>query len=133
MEKKIWRAHTVVVLFTLALLCSARAADEEPKDEGKAEAFKSKTYKLKEKEKVQLILEFPEGRTAILQVRSALKTDVNLFVYDQERQVVAKDDSPGPSCDIKFKPKKAGKYTLEIVNLGKGPNKSKLTVVVKKK
>ena len=52
----------------------------------------------------------------------------HLFVYDAAKKVVAKDESPGPSCDIKFTAKEAGKYTLEVVNLGPGDNKSTLKV-----
>jgi hypothetical protein len=133
MATKTWRVQGMASLLVLALLCGARAADEKATDEGPAEKFKGKTFKLKEKEEVKITLEFPEGRTAILTVRSAVKTDVNLFVYDADNTEVAKDDSPGPNCDIKFTPKKGGKYTLKVVNNGKGPNKSKLTVIVKKK
>jgi hypothetical protein len=41
---------------------------------------------------------------------------------------VAKDDSPGPSCDIAFTPKKAGKCILELRNLGKEENTSSRTL-----
>ena len=60
------------------------------------------------------------------------ETDVHLFVYDADRKVVAKDDSPGPNCDVDFTPKKSGRFTLVIRNLGPGANRVPLKVVVAK-
>jgi hypothetical protein len=138
MNAKCWRVCAVAVLFLLAVLCSsssisARAEDDKPKDEGKAEKFKGKTFELKEKEKAKIILSFPEGKTFMVTVKSKKKSDVNLFIYDADGKQVEKDDSPGPDCEIKFTPKKAGKYTLEVVNLGKGGNSSTLKVAGAKK
>ena len=133
MDGKRWRLGVVAVLFALALLLrGTRADDVKPTDEGKAEDFKGKTFDLKEKGKAAITLSFPAGKEAVLTVRSEKESDVNLFVYDADKKVVAKDDSPGPSCDIKFKPEKAGKYTLEVVNLGPGENKSTLKVAYSK-
>jgi len=53
--------------------------------------------------------------------------------FDAAKKVVAKDDSPGPSCDLTFTPKEAGKYTLEVRNLGPGDNRSTLKVALDKK
>jgi hypothetical protein len=117
---------TLVALATT--LCAARAQDANPADGGKAEAFKSKSFDLKEKGRAAVMLSFPAGKEASVTVRSDKKTDVHLFVYDAARKVVAKDDSPGPSCDLKFTPKEAGRYTLEVVNLGPGENRSTLKV-----
>jgi hypothetical protein len=133
MDGKSWRVGIVAALVAFALLRGTRADDVKPTDEGKAEDFKGKTFELKEKGKAAVTLTFPAGKEAVLTVRSDKKTDVNLFVYDAAKKVVAKDDSPGPSCDIKFTPKEAGKYTLEVVNLGPGDNKSTLKVEFAKK
>ena len=133
MRGQAWRVCVPAALVALAaLLCAARAQDAKPTDGGKAEEFKAKSFDLKEKGRAAVTLTFPAGKEASLSVRSAKKTDVNLFVYDAARKVVAKDDSPGPSCDLKFTPKEAGKYTLEVVNLGPGDNRSTLKVKVGK-
>jgi hypothetical protein len=121
---------TLVALATT--LCAARAQNPNPADGGKAEAFKSKSFDLKEKGRAAVTLSFPAGKEASVTVRSDKKTDVHLFVYDAARKVVAKDDSPGPSCDLKFTPKEAGRYTLEVVNLGPGENRSTLKVELAK-
>jgi hypothetical protein len=78
-------------------------------------------------------LTFPAGKEAAVTVRSEKKTDVHLFVYDDAKKVVAKDDSPGPTCDLTFTPKEAGSYTLEVRNLGPGDNRSTLKVDFGKK
>jgi hypothetical protein len=127
MRWKSWRVAVPVALLALgALLVGARAQD-------KAEEFKSKTFELKEKGKGDVTLTFPAGKEASVSVRCTKKTDVNLFVYDDAKKVVAKDDSPGPDCDVKFTPKAAGKYTLEVVNLGPGDNSCTLKVEFAKK
>jgi hypothetical protein len=131
MRGKAWRVCGPAALVALAaLLCGARAEDAKPTDEGKAEEFKGKTFDLKEKGRAAIMLAFPAGKEAAVSVRSEKKTDINLFVYDADKKVVAKDDSPGPSCDLKFTPKEAGKYTLEVQNLGPGDNRSTLKVKV---
>jgi hypothetical protein len=125
------RVGVAALVALAAVLCAARAQDAKPIDGGKAEEFKSKSFDLKAKGKAAITLTFPAGKEATITVRSDKMTDVNLFIYDADKKVVAKDDSPGPSCDLKFTPKEGGKYTLEVVNLGPGENRSTLKVELK--
>jgi hypothetical protein len=132
MAGKSWRVFAVAALFAVAVLCSARAEEvKKAADEAKAEDFKDKTFKLKEKGKGHVTLVFPAGKTFAITVKGG-KADVNLFIY-AGKKVVAKDDSPGPECDLKFTPKAAGTYTLEVVNLGPGDNRCTLKVELKGK
>jgi hypothetical protein len=133
MDGKRWRLGALAALFAFVVVCVTRAEDDKATDEGKAEEFKGKTFDLKAKGRAKVALTFPAGKKASVSVRSEKETDVNLFVYDEAKKVVAKDDSPGPSCDVTFTPKKAGKYTLELVNLGPGSNRSTLKVAFGKK
>jgi hypothetical protein len=127
-----WKVGLLATLFAL-MLCAVRAEEAKPTDEGKVEDFKSKTFTIKEKEKAAITLAFPAGKKFTITVRGGdKKTDVNLFIYNADKKVVAKDDSPGPNCDIDFTPKEAGKYTLEVVNLGPGDIKSTLKVAAAK-
>jgi hypothetical protein len=128
MDGKSWRLGALAAVLALGLAYAARADEDKPIDGGKAEEFKGKAFDLKEKGRVKLILSFLEGKKASVTVRSDKETDVNLFVYDEDKKVVAKDDSPGPSCDLTFTPKKAGKYVLEILNKGPGANRSTIKV-----
>jgi hypothetical protein len=122
----------LAALFGLVVLCSAPAQDTKPSDEGKAEEFKGKTFDLKEKGEVAVTLTFPAGKKATITLRGEKKTDVHLFVYDANKKVVAKDDSPGPNCDVDFTLKEAGKLTLVIRNLGPGETRVPLKVEVAK-
>jgi hypothetical protein len=126
MSNKSLRVVVLAVLCGVAVLCGRLAAEEKPSDEGKVEDFKGKAFDLKEKGKASITLVFPAGKEVSLTVRSDKKSDINLFIYDAAKKVVAKDDSPGPSCDLKFTSKEGGKYTVEVVNLGPGDNKSTL-------
>jgi hypothetical protein len=126
----------LAVVFALVVPCGARAEDAKESraiDGGKAEAFKGKTFDLKPKEKAAITLTFPAGKTFSVTVRSKKESDIHLFIYDSAKKEVARDDSPGPSCDITFTPKAAGKYTLVIVNKGPGSNSSTLEVEAGKK
>jgi hypothetical protein len=133
MDRNSLRAGALVALLVFVAPWGTRAEDAKATDGGKAEAFKGKTFDLKADGRAAVLLAFPAGKTFSVTVRSEKKTDVHLFIYDSAKKVVAKDDSPGPSCDITFTPKAAGKYTLEVVNKGPGSNSSTLKVAPGKK
>jgi hypothetical protein len=132
MNRKMWLAGLATALVGLVMLSASRAGDGKPTDEGKAEDFKGKTFDIKEKGEAAIFLTFPAGKKATLTVRSDKKSDVNLFVYDSAKKLVAKDDSPGPDCDLDFTPKEAGKFLVVVSNLGPGENRSTLKVKVAK-
>ena len=56
------------------------------------------------------------------------ETDVNLFLYAEDKKDVDKDTSPGPKCEVKFTPAKDGKFKLLVKNSGVT---TKVTVGVK--
>jgi hypothetical protein len=143
MHGKSWKGRVLVVLFTFVALCGTQTGgaraddvkvdDVKATDEGKAETFKGKAFDLKDKGLAGVTLTFPAGKRVSVTVRSDKKTDVNLFVYDSAKKLVAKDDSPGPECDLSFTPKETGKYTLVVLNKGAGANRSTLKVAFDKK
>jgi hypothetical protein len=128
MTSRHWQVGVLAVACAMAALGAAQARDDKPADEGKAEEFKGKSFDVKEKGKVSVTLTFPAGKEATITVKGEKKTDVHLFVYDAAGKQVAKDDSPGPDCEVKITPKEAGKYTLEIRNLGPGDTRAALKV-----
>jgi hypothetical protein len=132
MAAKNWGGCALACLFGLVMLCGAVAQDTKPVDEGKAEEFKGKTFDIKEKGEAAILLTFPAGKKATVTLRGEKKTDIHLFVYDMNKKLVAKDDSPGPNCDVDFTPKKAATLTLVIRNLGPGPNRVPLKVELAK-
>ena len=130
MNVKLFGAIATVI--GLGLLCSASAQDTKPIDGGKAEEFRGKTFEIKEKGEVTVLLSFPAGKKASITLRGEKKTDVHLFIYDASKKVIAKDDSPGPNCEVEFTPKEASKLTVVIRNLGPGTNKVPLKVQIAK-
>ncbi len=131
MKFKNCHAYMLTAICVLGTLCFAQARDDKPTDGGKAEEFKGKSFDLKEKEKTSITLSFPAGKEATITVKGEKKTDVHLFVYDAAGKEVAKDDSPGPDCEVKITPKADSKYTLEIRNLGPGETRTALKVTLK--
>jgi hypothetical protein len=128
-----WQICVAAALVALVVMYGPGAQGGKTTDGGKAEEFKSKAFEVKEKGKAAITLTFPAGKEATITVRSDKKTDVNLFVYDAAKKVIAKDDSPGPSCDLTVMAKEAGPLTLEIRNLGPGDNRCTLKVEFAKK
>ena len=132
MDRKYWLVGVLACLVGLVALSGTRAQDVKATDEGKAEDFKEKSYDVKEKGEVAILLAFKGGKKVSLVVKSDKNSDINLFVYDGAKKLVAKDDSPGPDCDLTFTPKADSKLTLVISNLGPGDNRSTLKVKVSK-
>ena len=120
MNIKMWRWSALAAACALLALSALRAADPKPIDEGKAEEFKGKLYDVDDKGKAVVTLAFPAGKEATITVHGEKQTDVYLFVFDADGKQIAKDDSPGPDCEVKLTPKEAAKYTLEIRNQGPG-------------
>ena len=132
MNGKSLRVSVLSALCALAVLCVTWGAEVKPTDEGKAEDFKGKTIDLKEKGEAAILLSCPAGKEVIATTKGEKETDVHLFVYGEDSKEVGKDTSPGPKCEVKFTPAKAGKYKLLVRNLGPGANKVTLEVKVAK-
>jgi hypothetical protein len=131
MVRKNWQVSALVALFTLAVLCSVRAGDVTPTDEGKGADFKGKTFEMKDKGEFAILLTFSADKEVTVTTKGDKETDVHLFVYDESKKEVGKDTSPGPKCEVKFTPAKAGQYKLLVTNSG-GTNKVTLEVKLAK-
>ncbi len=131
MRANIWRTCISATVVLGALLGGAWAQEGKAIDGGNAEKFKEKTFDLKEKEKVTVKLTFPAGKTATVTTGAPKNTDIHLFIYDTAKKLVAKDDSPGPNCELKLTPKEDTQYLLEVRNLGPGDNRPTLRVELK--
>jgi hypothetical protein len=119
----------LAVWCVLVLLGGTRAEDAKPKDLGKAEKFpaKGKEFNVKAKGECVFTLTFPAGKAKVT-IKSTEKTDINLYVHDAKGKEIAKDDSPGPDCEVTFTLKKGGKLKFVIKNLGAEDNKSTVKV-----
>jgi hypothetical protein len=127
---KNWQVGAMAALFTLAVLCSVRADDVKPSDEGTATEFKGKTFDLKEKGEVAILLTCAAGKEVTVTTKGEKETDVHLFVYNEGKKEVGKDTTPGPKCEVKFTPAEGGKFKLLVSNLGPGANTVTLEVKV---
>jgi hypothetical protein len=130
MKVKNWVVYVLAVACAMVASSAAVAQDEKATDEGKGSAFKSKAYEMKEKGEVAVLLTFEAGKAVTVTTNGDNETDVYMFVYDGEKKEVGKDTSPGPKCEVKFTPKKEGKFKLLVKNNGPGANKVTLEVKV---
>src|SRR5271167_430383 len=119
----------VAIIFAAANLCPAQ--DVKPTDLGKAAAFNGKKIEMKDKGEVAYLLSFTAGKEFEATTDGPKNTDVHLFVYDSSGAQVAKDDSSGPKCSVKFTPEKDGQYKFVIKNAG-GTNTVTFNVKVAK-
>jgi hypothetical protein len=130
MKVQNWVACVLAVACAMVASGAAVARDDEPTDEGNGSAFKSKAYEMKEKGEVAILLMFEAGKAVTVTTNADNNTDVHMFIYDGDKKEIGKDTSPGPKCDVKFTPKKDGKFKLLVKNNGPGANKVKLEVKV---
>ena len=130
MTRKNGLVGALAALLALTLLSGMRADDVKPTDEGQGADFKGKTVEMKDTGEFAVLLAFPAGKEVTATTKGDKETDVHLFVYDEDKKEVGKDTSPGPKCEVKFTPAKAGKYKLLVQNLGPGANKVTLEVKV---
>jgi len=132
MRNRTWRTCAVAALCVLAVSLAAPARDVKPIDEGKGEKFRGNAFELKEKGEAAVLLTFSGDTEVTATTNGEKETDVHLFVYGAGGKEVGKDTSPGPKCEVKFKPAKEGKYKLLVRNVGPGANKVTLEVKVAK-
>jgi len=120
---------SAAVVFSLATLTAMGADDVKPIDEGKASEFKSKSYEIKEKGEVAVVLSFEAGKEVIVTTSADKDCDVHLMVKGMYYE--AKDTSASPECLVKFTPVKGdAKFLFTIKNNGPGANKVTLKVKV---
>jgi len=132
MKVKTWVACVLAVVGMLVASAAMVAREATPTDEGKGAAFRSKTFEMKEKSEVAILLSFEAGKKVTVTTNGEKETDVHLFIHDKDKKEVGKDTSPGPKCEVKFTPKQDGKFKLLVRNLGPGANKVTLEVKVAK-
>lgn len=125
MTRKKW-GNTLAALLAFALISGTTASAASATDGTK---FKGKTVEMKEKGEFSEVLSFPAGKQVTATTDGEKQTDVHLFVYDADKKEVGKDTSPGPKCDVKFTPEKAGNFKFVVKN--EGPGKNKVTLGVK--
>ncbi len=128
MAAKSWRGTALVCLLILVVPAGGRAEQIKATDEGKMADFKGKTFDLQPREAAAVTLEFEAGKRVRVHVHSDRSSDVNLYIYNAEHKLVAKDDGPSQHCLVNFVPAKTEKLTLLVRNLGPIANRSSLSV-----
>jgi hypothetical protein len=70
---------------------------------------------------------FRGGEVTRIVVDGDRTTDLDLYVYDENGNLVAKDDDNTDYCVVSFTPRWTGKFTVRVVNRGSVWNQYKIT------
>lgn len=71
---------------------------------------------------------FRKGVKVTINVRGDGDTDLDLYVYDLNDKLIAKDDDLTDNCVVAFTPEETAKYRVKVVNLGSVYNEYSITV-----
>ena len=72
---------------------------------------------------------FYAGETAFIYIIGDGDTDLDLFVYDENGNLVDSDTDEKDTCLCTFKPKWTGKFTVKVKNLGKVYNEYEIRMI----
>jgi hypothetical protein len=66
---------------------------------------------------------FVGGEWEVLVVSGNGYTDLDLYVYDENGNLIAKDDDNSDDCLVRFIPRWTGRFTIKVVNRGDYANR----------
>jgi hypothetical protein len=66
---------------------------------------------------------FVGGKWEVLFVSGDGSTDLDLYVYDENNNLIAKDDDNSDDCLVRFIPRWTGRFTVKVVNRGRYANR----------
>ena len=69
---------------------------------------------------------FVGGWQATVSVIGEGDTDLDVYVYDENGNLIAKDDGPTDHCLVRWTPKWTGKFTIRVVNRGRVFNRYRI-------
>jgi hypothetical protein len=68
------------------------------------------------------------GELTRLVVRGGSHTDLDLFVYDENGNLIASDTDLTSTCIVTFVPRWTGRFTVKVVNRGQWSNAYEITL-----
>ncbi|MBO4243674.1 MAG: hypothetical protein J5882_01290 [Bacteroidales bacterium] len=84
------------------------ALGEEKYSLDMVKSYATDTYKVK----------FKENKKAVVQVKGVGLTDLDLYIYDKNGNLVTSDTSDSDNCECTWVPKWTGEFTIRIKNRG---------------
>jgi hypothetical protein len=69
---------------------------------------------------------FRGGETAVVRVKGDGDSDLDLYVYDENGNLVGADRDSTDNCLVIWKPRWTGKFTIKVVNCGPMANRYQL-------
>ncbi|GHU74584.1 hypothetical protein FACS189450_15230 [Spirochaetia bacterium] len=112
---------------TLLAFAGQVEAASQTKTRGAAGGPKYGTYKLPGGTYDSFNAVFRANERAEIGVSGDGDTDIDLYVYDSNGNLIVYDESPYDDCYVSFVPKWTGEFTVQIVNLGRVYNVYTLT------
>ena len=72
---------------------------------------------------------FYSGESVVICVKGDGDTDLDLYIYDSNGNLVTSDTDSGDFCLCAFTPRRTQRYTIKIKNWGRVYNRSQLSLV----
>jgi hypothetical protein len=107
-------------MIVLVLPLAAAVADEPGRPQ--EAPTQSRTFDISGNATLEFRVSFPAVGKAEVWVSSSRNTDVDLYVFDANNQLVAHDISTSKDCYVSFTPVRGQLYRLRVKNLGRGSN-----------
>lgn len=105
----------IVVVALVATLASNVAA---PLAASPVEGLKYDIHRVAALSSDVFVLRFTGGEPAVVAVVGDGDTDLDLFVYDENGNLIGKDDDATDTCLVNFVPRWSGPFRIVVQNLG---------------
>ena len=117
---------------TLCMAASEAKYENTPHESSMGEEFlvnASTTERVKAQFTDRYTHFFYADETVLIGVKGDGDTDLDLYVYDDKGNLIDSDTDPGDECLCIFTPKRAGRYTIKVKNLGRIYNQYRIRFV----
>ncbi len=107
------------VLFAVACLVLAQAVMSKPASADPVGGPTCHTDRVDAGSTDQYTTKFLGGQSAAVTVSGDYDTDLDLYVYDENGNLIGSDEDNTDQCVVRFQPKWTGPFTVRIVNRGR--------------
>ena len=76
-------------------------------------------YRVEAQQKDLFAVKFNAGQEAAIYVKGDGDTDLDLYIFDENANLMGKDEDDTDECLVRFHPRESGKFVVVVVNRGR--------------